>query len=104
MEFQLSQSTVPAGNVEFVVTNKGKLAHEMEVIKTDLALDKLPLTNSGRLDSEQTGKEIGEIEDDELKSGATETLKVNLTPGQYLLVCNLPGHFKSGMKSLITVK
>ncbi len=102
MEFQLSKSTVPAGTVEFRVTNKGRLAHEMVVIKTDLPVDKLPLKGQ-RLDEDKAGKKIGEIEDDELKSGATKTLKVNLTPGKYLIVCNLPGHFQAGMKKVLTV-
>ncbi|WP_235082895.1 sulfocyanin-like copper-binding protein [Chlorogloeopsis fritschii PCC 9212] len=103
MAFQLSQSTIPAGDVEFVVTNEGRLAHEMEVIKTDLPIEKLPLTNSDRLDTQKAGKKIGEIGEDELKSGTTKTLKVNLTPGKYLIVCNLPGHFQAGMRSILTV-
>lgn len=103
MKFQLSQSTVPAGTVEFVVTNKGKMPHEMVVIKTDLPLDKLPLKGD-KLDEDKAGQKIGEIEDDELKSGITKTLKVNLTPGKYLIVCNLPGHFKAGMRTFLTVQ
>ncbi|MGI8504350.1 MAG: sulfocyanin-like copper-binding protein [Hassallia sp.] len=104
MKFELSQSTVPAGDVEFVVTNKGKMPHEMEVVKTDLTVDKLPVSSDGRLDTDKAGKEIGEIEEDDLKSGATKTLKVNLTPGKYLIVCNLPGHFKAGMRTFLTVQ
>ena len=104
MKFELSQSTVPAGPVEFVVTNKGKMPHEMEVVKTDLTVDKLPVTSDGRLDTDKAGKEIGEIEEDDLKSGTTKTLKVNLTPGKYLIVCNLPGHFKAGMRTYLTVQ
>jgi uncharacterized cupredoxin-like copper-binding protein len=103
MAIELSQSTVPAGNVEFVVTNQGKMEHEFVVIKTDLPLEKLPLKGD-RLDKDKAGKEIGEIEEDELKSGTTKTLSVNLTPGKYLIVCNLPGHFKAGMRTLLTVK
>ncbi|MFQ4140683.1 cupredoxin domain-containing protein [Chlorogloeopsis sp. ULAP02] len=103
MAFQLSKSTVPGGDVEFVVTNEGRLAHEMEVIKTDLPIDKLPLTNGDRLDTDKAGKKIGEIEADELKSDTTKTLKVNLIPGKYLIVCNLPGHFQAGMRTILTV-
>ena len=103
MKFQLSQSTVPAGTVEFETTNKGKIPHEMVVIKTDLPLEKLPLKGD-KLDEDKAGKEIGEIEEDDLKSGETKTLKVNLTPGKYLIVCNLPGHFKAGMRTFLTVQ
>ncbi|MDM9379481.1 cupredoxin domain-containing protein [Chlorogloeopsis sp. ULAP01] len=103
MAFQLSKSNVPAGDVEFVVTNEGRLAHEMELIKTDLPIDKLPLTNGDRLDIDKAGKKIAEIEADELKSDTTKTLKVNLTPGKYLIVCNIPGHFQAGMRTILTV-
>jgi uncharacterized cupredoxin-like copper-binding protein len=103
MEIKLSSATAPAGPIEFVVTNQGQRPHEMEIIKTDLPFDKLPMKN-GRLDTEKAGKEIAEIEADELKSGETKTLRVNLTPGTYLIECNLPRHFKAGMRALLTVK
>lgn len=103
MEFKLSSNTAPAGPIEFVVTNQGKLPHEMEIIKTDLPIDKLPVEGN-QLDTDKAGKEIAEIEEDDLESGTTETLRVNLTPGNYVLVCNLPGHFQSGMKAPLTVK
>ncbi|NWF60730.1 MAG: copper-binding protein [Fischerella sp.] len=103
MAVQLSPSTVPAGPVEFVANNQGNLDHEMVVIKTDLPLDKLPLKGD-RLDEDKAGKKIGEIEEEELTSGATKTLAVNLTPGNYLIVCNLPGHFQAGMRTFLTVK
>jgi uncharacterized cupredoxin-like copper-binding protein len=47
---------------------------------------------------------VGEINESKLTSGATQTLQLNLTPGRYLLVCNLPGHFQAGMKTEFTVK
>ena len=104
MVFQLSSTTAPAGLVEFVVKNVGKEAHEFVVLKNDLSNKKLPLKGNS-LDEDAKGfKNIGEIGENKLKSGATETLKVNLTPGRYLLVCNLPGHFKAGMKAEFTVK
>jgi uncharacterized cupredoxin-like copper-binding protein len=33
----------------------------------------------------------------ELNPGATGSLTVALKPGRYLLICNVPGHFASGM-------
>ncbi len=104
MAFQLSSTTAPAGTVEFVVKNLGKESHEFVVLKNNLSDKKLPL-KSDSLDEDAKGfKNMGEIGDNKLKSGATETLRVNLTPGRYLLVCNLPGHFKAGMKAEFTVK
>ena len=34
---------------------------------------------------------------------ATGTLDVNLTPGSYLLICNVPGHYAAGMVAELTV-
>ena len=104
MAFQLSSATAPAGAVEFVVKNAGKEPHEFVVLKNDLSGKELPLKGD-KLDEEAKGlKNLGEIGEDKLKSGATEKLSLNLTPGRYLLVCNLPGHFKAGMKAEFTVK
>ncbi len=104
MTIQLSSTTVPAGSVEFVIKNDGKVPHEFVVLRNDLKDKKLPLKGD-KLDEDAKGlKKIGEVEDDELKSGATQTLKVNLTPGRYLIVCNIGNHFKEGMKTELTVK
>lgn len=103
MEIQLSPVTAPAGLVEFVVSNQGQLPHEMEIIKTDLPFAQLPLKGD-RLDTKKAGQEFAEIEEDELTSGATKSIQINLTPGRYLIECNLPGHFQAGMKAQFIVQ
>jgi uncharacterized cupredoxin-like copper-binding protein len=45
---------------------------------------------------------LGEISD--LKPGARGTLALNLKPGTYLLLCNEPGHYKSGMSTTLLVE
>lgn len=104
MAIQLSSTTVPAGLVEFVIKNNGKIPHEFVVLKDDLKDKKLPLKGNKLYEDAKGLKKIGEVEDDELKSGVTKTLKVNLTPGRYLIVCNIGGHFKEGMKTELTVQ
>ena len=104
MAIDLSSTTAPAGAVEFVIKNNGKMPHEFVVLKNDLNGKQLPLKGD-KLDEDAKGlKKVGEVEEDELKSGATETLKVNLTPGRYLIVCNIGDHFKEGMKTELTVQ
>lgn len=104
MSIELSQTTVPAGPVQFVVKNAGKVPHEFVVLKNDLSDKKLPLKGD-KLDEDAKGlKNIGEIGEDKLKSGVTETLNANLTPGKYLIVCNIKNHFKRGMTTELTVK
>jgi uncharacterized cupredoxin-like copper-binding protein len=34
---------------------------------------------------------------------ADGTIQRPLTPGKYLFVCSIPGHFKSGMFMVVTV-
>lgn len=104
MAIRLSQANVSAGKVEFVVTNASKNPHEMAIIKTDIAVN-IPLTQNA-LDKLKTGQpaqygsqKIGEINTDELRSGATKLLTLNLKPGTYLIVSNRPG-FQAAMKML----
>jgi uncharacterized cupredoxin-like copper-binding protein len=104
MTFRLSQSDIPAGEIDFIVTNAGRIAHEMSVIKTNFPANQLPVTENALLDSKKAGEKLGEINAQELKGGATKVLSLNLTPGKYLIVSNLPGQFQSGMKAIFVVK
>ena len=45
------------------------------------------------------GPEIGNI-----NAGHTKSLTVNLPPGTYTIMCNLPGHYVAGMHATIVVK
>jgi len=104
MAIKLSSATAPAGSIDFIVHNSGKIPHEFVVFQTSVPDNKLPLKGDN-MDEEGKGvKHIAEIGADQLKSGATKTLNVNLTPGRYVLVCNIPGHFKAGMKTDFSVK
>lgn len=104
MAIKLSPTTVPAGPVQFVVSNKGKVPHEFVLLKTDLPLDKLP-TKAGKLDEKNKQlKAIAEVEEDDLKKGATKPLKVVLSKGRYVVICNVGNHFEKGMKAAFTVQ
>ncbi|AFZ03101.1 hypothetical protein [Calothrix sp. PCC 6303] len=104
MTFRLSQSDIPAGDVDFIVTNAGRIPHEMSVIKTTFPANQLPVTQNGLLDQQKAGEKVGEINAQELKGGATRVLRVNLTPGKYLVVSNPPGNFQGAMKAIFVVK
>ncbi len=58
--------------------------------------------NSGRVDENQPNMNIGEIS--ELEPGESGSLTVTLTPGKYMLYCNVAGHYASGMWVLLTVE
>ena len=95
-----SAAKVKAGTIEFVTTNKGATAHELVVYQSDLAADKLPQA-SGAADEKQVTV-IGRTAS--LDANKSETKKMELKAGKYLLVCNLPAHYGQGMRTAFTVE
>lgn len=101
-KIELASTTAPAGNVTFALTNAGTTVHEFVVFKTELAADKLPLAADGtEVDEEGAGlTAVDEVED--IAVGATATLPVDLATGHYVVICNLPAHYTSGMRAEFT--
>jgi uncharacterized cupredoxin-like copper-binding protein len=93
-----SPMSVRAGKVTFVVKNTGKVMHEMVVVRTNKAPSSL--AGSGKEASEKGS--VGEVPD--VKPGKGGTLTVTLKPGKYVLLCNLPGHYKAGQYTAFTVR
>jgi uncharacterized cupredoxin-like copper-binding protein len=99
---ELGSTTAPAGAITFNVKNDAEQTHEFVVFKTDLAPDQLPTNADGDVDEKGEGvTHIDEIED--VTAGSTKSLKVNLDVGGYVLICNLPGHYRRGMHTAFTV-
>jgi uncharacterized cupredoxin-like copper-binding protein len=69
--FTLSQSSIPSGQVTFVIKNSGAEVHNFDI----------------------NGVKSGTL----LSPGATETWTVALAPGQYLYTCDVPFHVDKGM-------
>jgi uncharacterized cupredoxin-like copper-binding protein len=86
-----------AGATTFTVANEGTIEHEMVVIKTDKGAANLG-TDEGEAD------EAGAVDEITLAAGDSGDLQVDLAPGAYALVCNLPGHYAAGMYADFTVK
>jgi uncharacterized cupredoxin-like copper-binding protein/mono/diheme cytochrome c family protein len=101
-EFKVTpaETSTAAGDVTFNVSNQGAVAHELVVIKTDLAPDALPqktgAVDEGAVDVE---KKTGNI-----ATKKSENLSVTLTAGKYVLICNVPGHYQAGMHTEFTVQ
>jgi uncharacterized cupredoxin-like copper-binding protein len=95
--------TIKAGTVNLEAANFGTIQHELLVFKSDLAPSAFPVDKSG--DIVEDGPGIDLVSDgDNIDPGKTQTRTVDLTqPGTYLFVCNIPGHFKAGMFSVVTV-
>jgi uncharacterized cupredoxin-like copper-binding protein len=94
-------STAKAGEVVFTVTNDGTIGHEFLVVKTDIAVGDIPLDGDHFAEPGEGIDVVDEI--GEFAKGTTETLTLNLEPGNYQLVCNLPDHYSAGMHTAFTV-
>lgn len=103
MRVQPSSTTIAAGMVTLKITNTGMVQHELLVFRSDLAPADYPMKDG---DINEDGPGITKVSDgDNLNPGTSQTRVVDFTtPGTYMLMCNLPGHFKMGMYSVVTVK
>jgi uncharacterized cupredoxin-like copper-binding protein len=105
-DFKVQQdaAVVPAGAVSFRIFNQGPTSHEFIVVRTDRDPDKLPLQRDGlTVDEEGPGidllDEVGGLDIDD-----RQTLDLRLTPGHYVLYCNLEGHYLGGMYATLTAR
>jgi nitrite reductase (NO-forming) len=75
--FQLSQSSIPSGQVTFVINNKGNEIHNFAIL----------------------GNKAGA----QIAPGTSETWTVSLPPGTYNYDCDVPFHADRGMTGQFTV-
>jgi uncharacterized cupredoxin-like copper-binding protein len=98
-------SQVVSGPVTFRVSNDGSITHEFVVMKTDTPAADLPIGSfegqQPRVNENTAGTNVGETGD--MDAGATKTVTLDLQPGHYVFMCNLPGHYGSGMHTDFTV-
>jgi uncharacterized cupredoxin-like copper-binding protein len=104
--------SVDAGEVTFVVDNQGGETHEFLVVDADSA-DDLPVDDDGAFDEAAFGEDnvLDEVED--IESGDTAELTLDLEAGSYVLLCNVveeeesgevESHFMEGMHATFTVE
>jgi hypothetical protein len=92
-----------AGQRNFAITNIGTIQHELLVFKSDLLPSTYPVDSKGNIIEDGPGITLIS-RGDKIDPGKTQARTVDLTqPGTYLFVCNIPGHFKAGMFSVVTV-
>jgi plastocyanin len=81
-EFEINMpSSLPAGPTTFNVTNNGTVEHNFEV----------------------EGQGIEKVFDQNLQSGETKTMQVDLQPGTYQVYCPVANHEELGMTMELTV-
>lgn len=94
-------SAVTSGKVMFETRNTGVAIHELVVLRTNLAAGSLPMKGD-KVDEEAAEMtSLGEI--GEFSGGKTESKIFEMTRGTYVLICNIPGHYKQGMRTTLTV-
>ena len=80
----LNPKELSAGKVKFDVSNTGVQSHDLVIL-------------------DSTGTEAGRTPVFKTADG-TQTLEVDLKPGAYKFICDVPGHVKQGMTTDVTVK
>jgi len=104
-DFKVRQdpAVVPAGTVSFRILNQGPTTHEYIVVRTDRASDKLPLQRDG-LTVNEDAPGIDLLDEAEgLDIDDRQTLVLDLAAGNYVMYCNLEGHYLGGMHAALTV-
>jgi uncharacterized cupredoxin-like copper-binding protein len=96
--FDPDDAVAKAGKVTITAPNDGKVVHELVLLKTDA--DPANLPKKGDEVDESTS--VGEIAD--VEPGSTKKATFKLMPGEYAMVCALPGHYEGGMYGSLTVK
>ncbi|HEX7058304.1 MAG TPA: plastocyanin/azurin family copper-binding protein [Solirubrobacterales bacterium] len=102
--FDPKNAMAKSGQTTIEAPNDGSVEHELVLFKTNANPAKLPTDASGSVDEEkldQQAQEIGEVAD--VEAGETKSGTFKLTPGNYVMFCNLPGHYAQGMYGTVTV-
>ena len=102
-DFQITApKQLPAGRVRLTVRNDGPDAHELIVARVGGGAP-LPLRTDGlTVDEERIqAATLGTLEPAAPKT--VRELTVKLTPGRYVLFCNMYGHYRGGMYSELVV-
>lgn len=100
MRFTPSDITVKSGQtVEFVISNQGKLLHEM-VIGTADALKEHAALMKRFPEMEHSQANMAHVQ-----PGTSGEIVWQFTkPGEYSFACLIPGHFEAGMVGKVVVK
>lgn len=94
-------TSAPAGRVTLRVQNSGALQHELLVVRSDVAATALPLKDGKDLDPSKV--EVV-AQTPPFDAGQSRELPVTLTAGTYVLLCNVSGHYLTGMAVAFTVR
>lgn len=95
------RSSAAAGSVTFEVATSGD-KHDFSVLRTDLPANALP---TGPVDNADVTSPDIEVVDSiaPMDSGESARLTLDLSAGNYVLICNVYNHYSLGMTAAFTV-
>jgi len=103
MGIMAAPAVVKAGEVTFEVTNTSQdLVHETILVPAPAKGKAVPYDEQKGLIDEDAAGHLGEVS--ELEPGKSGALRLDLKPGRYALICNVPGHYMAGMWTIVTVR
>jgi uncharacterized cupredoxin-like copper-binding protein len=85
--------SVRAGKVTFVAKNVGQVPHELMV-------ERMPIRMDAPMEPNEDAAQ-GMIPD--MDPGKSGRMTMHLTPGRYMLFCNVAGHYAAGQHMVFTV-
>jgi hypothetical protein len=98
-------STLPAGLTTLAIFSAGPTMHELNVVRTDRAAKDLPLAADGTVDDQNSHSDFDHLDEAEgIDIGQHRNMTLNLSPGHYVLYCNMEGHYQAGMATAFTVR
>jgi uncharacterized cupredoxin-like copper-binding protein len=93
---------VPAGDVRFVVRNKGPVSHELLIVR---ATGKpLPRRVDGFTIDEEAIDRLLVVTIEPQGPGTQSSARVHLVHGRYIVLCNMSGHASGGMLTSFRVR
>ena len=95
----LSVDTVKPGTVRFGIKNEGGMEHSFELLRTDLPFDKLPTTGDAKAREDGLVKQVKS-----LGVGKVAVVTADLAAGNYVIICNVAGHYQLGMRLALAVR
>ena len=94
---------IKAGTIKFGIKNTAAMEHQFDLIKTDLAADKLTVdASTAMVNVEAAGTLVKQVKG--IGGGRVATVSADLQPGHYVIICNIAGHYQLGMHTDFTVE
>ena len=109
MRVVLDRTSVTAGTVSLLVANDGAVVHELVVLPLAGGTEpgERAISSDGTVSEDASLGEASATcaagEGDGIAAGSDGWVTLDLAPGRYELVCNLPGHYGAGMYAELDV-